>query len=100
MKSSVVWMVTSPSLSTSGNTVHAVAEVDDVKVMLKNLVLRQLALDETRDPQLHELAPERAAMITISEKAVVHDLHGDRAEALADTERPDIARERTHEAAP
>src|SRR5690242_14238744 len=68
--------------------------------MLKDLILGQLTLDEARDAQLDELPAKRPAMVTLGEEAVVHHLHGDRAEALADAERSDVANQGAHEAAP
>ena len=54
--------------------------------MLKNLVLRELALDQARDAELDELPAERTAMIPVGEKAVMHHLHRDGAEAFTDAE--------------
>src|SRR5438067_11249180 len=68
--------------------------------MLKNLILRQLSLDESRDAQLDQLAPKASAVIAVGEKAVVDDLHRDRAEPLPHAERADVPHEGAHEASP
>src|SRR3954471_3814204 len=68
--------------------------------MLKDLILRQLALDEPGDAELEQLPPKRPAVVAFGEEAVVHHLHRDRAESLAHTEGANVANESAHEATP
>src|SRR5690349_14046200 len=68
--------------------------------MLKYLVLREVAFDETGNSKLDELSPERPAVVPVGEEAVVYHLHRDRAEPFANAKRTDIAEERAQEAAP
>src|SRR6185437_10970064 len=68
--------------------------------MLEDLILRQLALEQARDADLDELASQRAAVISVREKAIVRDLHGDRAEALANAAGAEVAHDRTEDAVP
>src|SRR6185437_1812906 len=82
------------------HAVHPAAQVDDVEVVLEDLVLRQLTLEEPRNPDLDQLASQRSAVIPVDEKAVVRDLHGDGAEALADAAGAEVPNDRAKDAVP
>ena len=82
------------------DAVHAVAEVDDVKIVLEDLILGQLAFEQARDSQLDQFAAQRAPVIPIGQEAVVRHLHRDRAEPLSNAARAEVARDGAHHAAP
>src|SRR4029079_18181888 len=80
--------------------VYAVAEVDDVEVMLEDLVLRQLAFEQSRTAERDKLAAQRPPVVAIGEKAVVGDLHRDRAESLSDSAGAEVPGNRAKHTVP
>src|SRR5207237_5852805 len=82
------------------DTVHAVAEVDDVHVVLEDLLFGELALEQSRQSELDELASQRAAVVAADEKAVARHLHRDGTEAFTHTHRRDVANDGAADATP
>ena len=68
--------------------------------MLEDLLLGELALEQSRETQLDELAAQGPSVVAADEEAVARHLHRDGAEAFAHAHRRDIANDGTADAAP
>src|ERR1700704_3109276 len=80
--------------------VDAIAHVDDVEVELEDLLLGERVLDETRQPELGELLPQRARWIFANGERVARHLHRDGAESFARAPGTNVGHDRAEEPAP
>src|SRR5690606_30235315 len=76
----------------------ACAHVDLVQVQLEDLGLGEMAVELTGKSNLAELAAELLGAGQLLWEHVAHELHGDRAEPLAQRERRRVAPERARHA--